>query len=80
MDELAGDNPILGDGASERSFDRRFAGVTGARVLIGLATAISFVLSVSLWFSGNEQQGIFVGLWVPSILALGAILVPVRPR
>jgi hypothetical protein len=39
-----------------------------------LAAAASFALSVSLWFSGNEQQGIFVGLWVPSILSLGALL------
>jgi hypothetical protein len=31
---------------------------------------------VSLWFAGNELQGIYVGLWVPSILALGAIVLP----
>jgi hypothetical protein len=47
-----------------------------ARLLLFLAAAASFVLSVSLWFSGNEHQGIFVGLWVPSILALGAIVLP----
>ena len=47
-----------------------------ARVLLFLAAAASFVLSVSLWFTGNELQGIFVGLWVPSILALGAIVLP----
>jgi hypothetical protein len=47
-----------------------------ARVLLLLAAVISFGLSVSLWFSGNEQEGIFVGLWVPSILALGAIVMP----
>lgn len=40
------------------------------------AAAISFLLSVSLWFSGHELQGIFVGLWVPSILALGSIVLP----
>jgi len=45
-----------------------------------LAAAASFVLSVSLWFSGNEQQGIFVGLWVPSILSLGALLRPTERR
>jgi hypothetical protein len=28
---------------------------------------------VSLWFTGHHDQGIFVGLWVPSILALGAM-------
>ena len=49
---------------------------TVSRILILAAALISFVLSVSLWFSGNELQGIFVGLWVPSILALGSIGVP----
>jgi len=47
-----------------------------ARLLLFLAAAASFALSVSLWFAGNELQGIFVGLWVPSILALGAIVLP----
>ena len=41
-----------------------------------LGAFASFVLSVSLWFSGNEHEGIFVGLWVPSILSLGAMLRP----
>jgi hypothetical protein len=45
-----------------------------ARYLILLATGISFVLSVTLWFGGHELQGIFVGLWVPSILSLGGIV------
>ncbi len=55
--------------------DARSREVT-ARLLLFLAAAASFVLSVSLWFAGNELQGIFVGLWVPSILALGAIVLP----
>jgi hypothetical protein len=42
------------------------------RGLILLGAFASFVLSVSLWFTGHHDQGIFVGLWVPSILALGA--------
>ncbi len=41
--------------------------------LILLGAFVSFVLSVSLWFSGHHDQGIFVGLWVPSILALGGL-------
>jgi len=49
---------------------------TGSRTLVLLAAAISFLFSVTLWFFGNELQGIFVGLWVPSILALGAIVLP----
>ena len=28
----------------------------------------SFVYSVTLWFSGEKLEGIFVGIWVPSIL------------
>jgi hypothetical protein len=49
---------------------------TRSKALILLAAGISFLLSVSLWFTGNQLQGIFVGLWVPSILALGAIVLP----
>ncbi|MGZ4379923.1 MAG: hypothetical protein ACXVY8_06115 [Gaiellaceae bacterium] len=45
-----------------------------ARHLLLLAAGISFVLSVTLWFGGHELQGIFVGLWVPSILSLGAVV------
>lgn len=45
-----------------------------ARSLILFAAFVSFVVSVTLWFGGNELQGIFVGLWVPSILSLGALV------
>ena len=31
---------------------------------------ISFLLSVSLWFFGFKDEGMFVGIWVPSILGL----------
>jgi hypothetical protein len=51
-----------------------------ARLLLSLAALGSFVLSVSLWFGGYEQEGIFVGLWVPTILALGAFVAPWRVR
>ena len=49
-------------------------------VALFLAAALgSFLLSVGLWFAGERQQGLFVGLWVPSILAAGAFwLVAVR--
>lgn len=42
------------------------------RVFFIAAAFISFVLSVTLWFTDNREEGVFVGLWVPSILALGA--------
>ena len=37
---------------------------------LGLAF-ISFIFSVTLWFSGYKDEGVFVGVWVPSILSLG---------
>lgn len=43
-------------------------------VFLLLAAFLSFVLSVSLWFLGLRDEGVFVGLWVPSILAFGAYL------
>ena len=43
-----------------------------------VAAFASFVFSVGLWFAGNSDltrdQAIFVGLWVPSILALGNLV------
>jgi len=44
------------------------------KLLFCAAAGFSFLLSVSLWFTGAREQGLFVGLWVPSILALGALL------
>lgn len=41
-------------------------------LLFLVAAATSFTLSVALWFAGNREEGLFVGLWVPSILAAGA--------
>ncbi len=35
---------------------------------------VSFILSVTLWFSGNREEGIFVGIWVPSILGFGIFI------
>jgi hypothetical protein len=42
------------------------------RILFLTAAFIGFVLSVSLWFTDHHTEGIFVGIWVPSILAFGA--------
>lgn len=43
--------------------------------LILSAAFISFLFSVSLWFGvfghADKEAGIFVGIWVPSILGLG---------
>ena len=50
------------------------------RGLFLAAALLSFALSVGLYFSGEETHGVFVGLWVPSILALGAFMAPRRER
>jgi hypothetical protein len=47
-----------------------------ARALFIVAAFLSLIASVILFFGGNENEGIFVGLWVPSILSLGALLAP----
>ena len=52
--------------------------VDRARALILVAAFLSFLLSVGLFFLDDKTYGIFVGLWVPSILALGAMIVPAR--
>lgn len=35
------------------------------------AALIAFLFSVMLWFGGDTGAGLFVGLWVPSIIAFG---------
>ena len=47
---------------------------TKGKMLFLAAGGASFVLSVVLWFGGDRERGQFVGLWVPSILALGALV------
>ena len=48
---------------------------TKSDFLILAAAFLSFLFSISLWFGFlgaiNKDAGIFVGLWVPSILAVG---------
>ena len=49
------------------------------RVTILVAAFASFLFSVWLYFANGSSEadrfnGIYVGLWVPSILALGAFL------
>ncbi len=48
--------------------------IARSRLLVLLAALISFFTSVFLWFSGHESQGVFVGLWVPSILSFGVLM------
>ena len=49
--------------------------------LILTAAVMSFLLSIALWFTDNRDEGVFVGLWVPSILAAGGFwMAAVRTR
>jgi len=45
-----------------------------SKILIYLAALISLSVSVYLWFGPSKEQGVFVGMWVPSILSLGALM------
>lgn len=49
-------------------------GVSRAKGFFLLAAFLSFVMSVYLFFTGDPERGTFVGLWVPSILSAGALL------
>ena len=44
-----------------------------AAIIILVSAFASFLLSVTLWFTGHHEQGIYVGLWVPSILSFGSV-------
>jgi hypothetical protein len=48
--------------------------VAMSKILFFLAAGLSFLLSVYLYFTGDHERGIFVGIWVPSILSAGALL------
>lgn len=48
--------------------------IAASKALFFAAAGISFALSIWLWFSGDRERGLFVGLWVPSILSAGALL------
>ncbi|MDC0262029.1 hypothetical protein OAK47_02275 [Planctomycetaceae bacterium] len=47
---------------------------TIAKIGFLAAAAASFAFSVGLWFNDYKEQGAFVGLWVPSILSLGTLI------
>jgi hypothetical protein len=52
----------------------------GATLFLVAAVA-SFLLSIALWFTDHQDEGLFVGLWVPSILAAGSFwMAAVRAR
>lgn len=65
--------------ASASALENKLAKATSrARVLVVIGAFLSFLFSVSLWFWGMREEGVFVGLWVPSILSLGNLLLSPR--
>ena len=54
------------------------AAMTARRLTLAILV-LEFVLSIGLWFSDRQDEGLFVGLWVPSILALGAFVMASFP-
>ena len=48
------------------------------QISVLLAAALSLALSIALYFAGDDESdklnGIYVGVWVPSIMALGAFI------
>lgn len=52
--------------------------LTLGKLLFVGAAFLSFLFSVALWFSGQKDEGVFVGIWVPSILAFGTLMLSGR--
>lgn len=48
--------------------------VQSVKLWVLVSASASLLFSVSLWFLGYKDQGVFVGIWVPSILSLGAFV------
>lgn len=65
----------LRDPLRERDEMSRLAKVKG---LFYLAAGVAFLLSVYLWFGGQKNEGLFVGLWVPSILSFAGLVLSGR--
>ena len=51
-----------------------FKKFTMADKLLFVAALVSLIFSEALWFNGDREHAIFVGLWVPSILCFGIYL------
>jgi hypothetical protein len=51
-----------------------FKKFTVTDILLFIAAFLSLIFSEILYFQGEENGAIFIGLWVPSILAFGIYL------
>ena len=55
-------------------FKKMFKKFTLTDKLLFISAILSLIYSEILFFSGNADQAIFIGIWVPSILAFGIYL------
>ena len=51
-----------------------FKKFTYVDILMLVAAFLSLIFSEILWFSGEKETGIFIGIWVPSILGFAILL------
>lgn len=51
-----------------------FKKFTTADILMLVSAFLSLIFSEILWFRGGKEAGIFIGLWVPSILGFAILL------
>lgn len=47
---------------------------TSSDIIMLSAAFLSLIFSELLWFKGEKEAGIFIGLWVPSILGFAILL------
>ena len=61
---------------TQRALSARQRRRVTAKLLFLLAGTVAFLLSVSLWFLVEDREtAMYVGLWVPSLFSLGALVV-----
>jgi hypothetical protein len=53
---------------------KKFDNIKKAKALFFAAAGISFLFSIFLWFTGHKEQGMYVGIWVPSICSAGSLI------
>ena len=40
-----------------------------------IAALVSMIISLTLWFTGSQTTGLYVGIWCPTILSLNSFLI-----
>ena len=51
-----------------------FKKFTLSDILMLISAFLSLIFSEFLWFKGEKEAGIFIGLWVPSILGFAILI------